>query len=556
MTQKSNKVSYGDVPKGRMSFLVQGLLALVNQTQQEISRPDVTVKLIPENPPTLSIENVKLDDLTKVAIWYGRDFQDKEKAKAWHQFWLTHKQKGRILGETAECREKYKPNPKWSDAITNGDIRDGIKHYLKESWLGILEETRQRPRAGNGSNIWNFKLKIWSTDLDKNEKDFDAAWEEKRNGRDSRTLKIIQPSYSESTNIKVDSLFDLPYPFNLPEWKDKLRKEFIREAKYSLCDPKYFSKKSYEESIGKFYKDPCFQELINKNKSIVSEIDKNQMKSFSSRIAEIDILTIKLLLEDSPIRLVVGPGGIGTILIIQYLKNKGLNFELIHDFPGSNQIVETIIRGDFPQTADAITLDPSSAMRLLLSTSKSEYLPLMLLPSCSNCFSTGSNSTNPDDDIRKGEYLFLGDLPTTALLYFDDMKNLGRIEHHTNECIDPDDLIFYLSEKDHNYRTVLWWPYYMFHELFGLSKPVKSVQKKWQYDVSFLFVHDSIHRNTLKVQSLVNAIKSAWFELALYDYQIEKGVDALMSDSVYIKLLYKFNGLQAINRSKIELLKF
>ena len=63
MTQKSNKVSYGDVPKGRMSFLVQGLLALVNQTQQEISRPDVTVKLISENPPTLSIENVKLDDL-------------------------------------------------------------------------------------------------------------------------------------------------------------------------------------------------------------------------------------------------------------------------------------------------------------------------------------------------------------------------------------------------------------------------------------------------------------------------------------------------------------
>jgi WD40 repeat protein len=206
MTQKSNKVSYGDVPKGRMSFLVQGLLALVNQTQQEISRPDITVKLISENPPTLSIENVKLDNLTKVAIWYGRDFQDKEKAEAWHQSWLTHKQKGRILGETAESREKYKPNAKWSDAITNGDIRDGIKHYLKESWLGILEETRQRPRGGNGSNLWSFKLKIWSTDLDKNEKGFDTAWEEKRNGRDSRASKVIQTSHSESPNIKKINL--------------------------------------------------------------------------------------------------------------------------------------------------------------------------------------------------------------------------------------------------------------------------------------------------------------------------------------------------------------
>ncbi len=64
------------------------------------------------------------------------------------------------------------------------DVRDALRHYLPE-FLGILQDKRQR-KQGKGSENWHFILALWSTEVQENQKQFNAAWERQK----SRETKV------------------------------------------------------------------------------------------------------------------------------------------------------------------------------------------------------------------------------------------------------------------------------------------------------------------------------------------------------------------------------
>jgi hypothetical protein len=74
------------------------------------------------------------------------------------------------------------------------DVRDALRHYLPE-FLGILEDKRER-KQGKGSENWHFILTLWSTELQENQKQFNAVWERKK----SRETDVPDVPPSSTTN--------------------------------------------------------------------------------------------------------------------------------------------------------------------------------------------------------------------------------------------------------------------------------------------------------------------------------------------------------------------
>jgi len=59
-------------------------------------------------------------------------------------------------------------------------VRESLTQHLAEH-LGILKDRRSK-KAGKGSETWSFVLSLWSTDLDENQKQFDAKWYARKSG--------------------------------------------------------------------------------------------------------------------------------------------------------------------------------------------------------------------------------------------------------------------------------------------------------------------------------------------------------------------------------------
>jgi len=74
------------------------------------------------------------------------------------------------------------------------DVRDALRHYLPE-FLGILEDKRER-KQGKGSENWHFILTLWSTELQENQKQFNAVWERKK----SRETDVPDVPPNSTTN--------------------------------------------------------------------------------------------------------------------------------------------------------------------------------------------------------------------------------------------------------------------------------------------------------------------------------------------------------------------
>jgi AAA-like domain/Effector-associated domain 4 len=73
------------------------------------------------------------------------------------------------------------------------EIRPAISHYLSE-FLGILEHRKPKEKR-QGSDIWQFDLKIWSQDKEENRKQFAIVWQQKKETHATRNLQqILKPS--------------------------------------------------------------------------------------------------------------------------------------------------------------------------------------------------------------------------------------------------------------------------------------------------------------------------------------------------------------------------
>jgi hypothetical protein len=80
-----------------------------------------------------------------------------------------------------------------SNKIYDNEIRPAISHYLSE-FLGVLEHKKTKKQR-QGSDIWQFYLKIWSQDKEENRKQFAIVWQQKKETNATQNLQqILKPS--------------------------------------------------------------------------------------------------------------------------------------------------------------------------------------------------------------------------------------------------------------------------------------------------------------------------------------------------------------------------
>jgi len=109
----------------------------------------------------------------------------------------THHPKLIVSTTLADLEKLTAQNPS-GEKLSKPQIREAL--YLLRDFLQILEDNRTKTQ---GAEIWDFSLKLWSKDKDKNLQQFDLAWEESRPEKSKeleRTIKQSPLSYEDSQN--------------------------------------------------------------------------------------------------------------------------------------------------------------------------------------------------------------------------------------------------------------------------------------------------------------------------------------------------------------------
>ncbi|MEB3177637.1 MAG: NACHT domain-containing protein [Nostocaceae cyanobacterium] len=103
-----------------------------------------------------------------------------------------------IVSTTLVDLEKLTAQNPSGEKLSKAQIREAL--YLLRDFVQILEDNRTKTQ---GAEIWDFSLRLWSKDKDKNLQQFDLAWEESRPEKSKeleRTIKLSPLSYEDSQN--------------------------------------------------------------------------------------------------------------------------------------------------------------------------------------------------------------------------------------------------------------------------------------------------------------------------------------------------------------------
>jgi len=332
---------------------------------------------------------------------------------------------------------------------------------------------------------------------------------------------------------------NLPF-FSHHYWSQRFRDEFEVEAMYSLSNPAIHSKESRDLLLKQVEDDDGYRHISGTGREgLVSEIDDALSSAYL--IGELEQKHLDTTLA-APLRIAIGPGGIGTILVLKYMKDRlGYNIEYTYRFPHSQHIISVLQHEELAPIADGIILDTSSAGRFLSRGRRPKYRPLMLMPGTTNRL-LRSGGAHPRHTFSQ-----MNDDPSSAWLYLRRMDPKVKIE-----AIREDKVITAFSEKDSDRQGILWWPYCMFQEVLGLAQRDESLNHIWAYDLTSLFVHESLFSNNTALW-LNLGIRQAWRAVLLDSDFRASAIDELLRDPGYTGSLYLFNGLSALKEADYEL---
>lgn len=356
----------------------------------------------------------------------------------------------------------------------------------------------------------------------------------------------------DSERMTRQELELLPQPFDQPYWWGKLRHAVLDEAAAGLRETLNFQPRALQCAVADLQNHPFFVKVAGKNQQLQAKVDQ-ELASAERLGLPFDERTLrKHLCGPQTMRIAVSVGSAATIAMIRYLKEvKGYNIDVDFRFLHSQDIVRRLSQSSNGEFA-GIHLAISCAARMLRSSLP--YKPLMIMPRTSHRIVGPKRQAEPrSDSIDARSFLFLTDELSSSSFYFNEMKERGQLhlsKVHV-ENLESDELIVHLADEDDDSQAILWWPYYMFHEMFDTARPVDRLRRKWIYEVMTLFVHEPLIRDRTKAQCLDIAIRSAWLTLLENPALISAMLDPLLRNEEYMRFVYRANGLHNLDFPRI-----
>ena len=240
------------------------------------------------------------------------------------------------------------------------------------------------------------------------------------------------------------------------------------------------------------------------------------------------------------------PSHIGAIAIFTYLQSHyGLQLDLRCAFPHTSAILSCIDRNNSANDVTAVTLAHSQS-QALLSSSQSEYVPLMFMPATSYSVVTARPpSSGANGGLAKGEYFIFGGRESTSYLVFQDLLERGvlsksKVRYDSAELHEITSLI---SSGDSTTRAVLWYPY---HTIGGASAAQigfgdgRSAQRDFREVL--LFVNQRLFANNTATRALNMAIRDAWIRLMSDPTLLQQTLVSLQHLAGYEETVYRCSG--------------
>lgn len=321
---------------------------------------------------------------------------------------------------------------------------------------------------------------------------------------------------------------------------------FERELSAMLTITPIFQRPQLAAILERVARHPSILNVTRKPLQFVSSLDLEL--AGSARLGLDGDRRVKRALSTCPpIKVALAGSQVGALTIFKYLRDiKRYNFEINYEFPYAIEIKRKIVAQSFADPPDLCVLGIAPAASLMAWTGKQEYAPLMLMPSMSHALIAPQNGEAGALAKWSGQMLLLREEPSTSLFYLEDLQRQALIKpsQFVTRHVEPDEVASELAKGDNTQQAVLFFPFYSLNQLCNTCHPAANISDPLCIRESVLFAQARLLGDTELSRCVDIAIRDAWLELLSNALVRRRLINSLMSDSQYLRFLYRTSGMR------------
>ena len=325
---------------------------------------------------------------------------------------------------------------------------------------------------------------------------------------------------------------------------ERFAKLLFKETSARLSVNEIFHQQSYKQYVKSLLDDPSFNRIGGDIGSLVSEIDRNLSKANKLGLLNEGSWVEELFKDCEPIRAVIPHTCPSALCIFTYLRDvRGFNLDIDFTDPHTVDVSRKMIAGKYPNPPDICCLAVPPAAALFNKVKKPAIKALMFMPPLSQQIVANSNAKFSAK--KKGEFLFVGDIPTMSTFLYEKLIRNGVIssKKYSAHHMEADEMTLRLKESDQQQFAMLFFPHSHLNSWFNGCKQISIADQFVDVQGSVLFVNNSWDKTPQRLKLLDIAIRDAWLELRANPQKLEQRVRELVDNSLFMQVISRHGGL-------------
>lgn len=369
-----------------------------------------------------------------------------------------------------------------------------------------------------------------------------------------RALSLGGSAAAEAVNrfISRQVQMPLPHPFNRIARFNWWRRTVRTDLDQVLSDTGIFNRQLYRQEIKRICGDKTFLNLSGGKCMPTSEVDLNM--PFSARLGvQSDLTSGRELLEKLyPLRVALPVDQGGTLAIFNYMKYIcAYKIDIDYRHLASSEMINGCSGNGLASQFDICVMSLAAAASVMANKSKSLFAPLMLMPKTTRRVVVSERFKAGKDDLRKGQFVFMKNVPSAGSMYFNRMVEQGWLDCGKIKSLDMelDEMSEALRQGERDLRAIIWYPFYWFSQAFDNCSFIDERTCHLGALESVMMVRKSVLDDPSAAQVLAGAVRHAWMALREQPAAVDLVTELMIQDRHHLNLLKRASGFTAEPRS-------
>lgn len=323
-------------------------------------------------------------------------------------------------------------------------------------------------------------------------------------------------------------------------WLAKLFADEIRRG----TSADVFGPTGYRETLSRIYSDCSAARLTSEGKALSQALAEGAVSSGAIGATDYRAALVRSLERLGVFRIAAQVPCVAMLAVLRELARRFPGrFEVDHRYAHAVHVMDQVVRGEFYDPPHAIVLSLAPAATFVEDAPRYGYRAFSILPSLSFRAISKIGISSP----TTGEFIFVGNGPTTSLMHYNVLESRRTIQSGGSRAVHANPHEIFTSLRNGiAERAIVSFPDYEFNVrlndcAFTDGNPGQLQQKDF-----VLFLRDDCAADRRLTTSFERALRDSWRSIRTSEYAQEQMGRELAEDPDYVRTMCRFSGLTSL----------